>query len=65
MMGVFCNLASIPKLFRTACPIPFPGCVTDEAVMDAGSGLLFRCVSIQLHLKGALKLEMMAHLLQA
>lgn len=41
------------------------GCVSDEAVVDAGSGLRFRSVSIQLHLKGALKLEVMAHLLQA
>lgn len=37
----------------------------DEAAAEAGSGLLFRSVSIQLHLKGALKLEAMAHLSQA
>lgn len=41
------------------------GCVSDDAVVDAGSGLLFRCVSFQLHLKGAPKLEVMAHLLEA
>lgn len=33
--------------------------------VDAGSGLLFRSVSIQLHLKGALHLEVLAHLLEA
>lgn len=41
------------------------GCVSDEAVVDAGSGLFSSSVSMQLHLKGALKLEVMAHLLQA
>lgn len=40
-------------------------CVSIDAEVDAGSGLLFRPVSFQLHLKRALKLEVMAHLLEA
>lgn len=35
------------------------------SVMEAGSGLLIRPVSFQLHLKGALKLEVTAHLMEA
>lgn len=41
------------------------GCVSGDAAADAGGGLLFGSVGFQLHLKGALKLEVMAHLLEA
>lgn len=40
-------------------------CISIDSEEDAGSGLLFRPVSFQLHLKRALKLEVMAHLLEA
>ncbi len=41
------------------------GCVSGDPVVDAGSGLLVRSVSIQLHLKRSLKVEAKAHLSEA